>query len=287
VFPEFTREIRGNTSIWIERKLVGSTLVNRLADPDRLLADRACEIIKDQKKITVGRITLGGVSVPCAIYVKRYNVFSLRHRLVSPFIMSGGLRALHGATVLRRCNIPSAVPLAAIERRYWGVLTKSFFISEEITGGKTVDAYWRDDLQFLPGAAGVRQRRDFLVRLGQLFQMLHGHEIYHNDLKDANILAAPKQQTTAFFLLDLEGVRQYVRLSKKRRLKNLVQLHRTLGRYLRGPDKLVVLKHYLGNSFAERRIRRQWIKKILRQSDRLNRAKAASAQIAVNDFTGL
>jgi Lipopolysaccharide kinase (Kdo/WaaP) family len=287
VFPEFTREIRGNTSIWIERKLVGSTLVNRLADPDRLLADRACEIIKDQKKITVGRITLGGVSVPCAIYVKRYNVFSLRHRLVSPFIMSGALRALHGATVLRRCNIPSAVPLAAIERRYWGVLTKSFFISEEITGGKTVDAYWRDDLQFLPGAAGVRQRRDFLVRLGQLFQMLHGHEIYHNDLKDANILAAPKQQTTAFFLLDLEGVRQYVRLSKKRRLKNLVQLHRTLGRYLRGPDKLVVLKHYLGNSFAERRIRRQWIKKILRQSDRLNRAKAASAQIAVNDFTGL
>jgi hypothetical protein len=287
VFPEFIREIRGNTSIWIERKLVGSTLVNRLADPDRLLADRACEIIKDQKKITVGRVTLAGVSVPCAIYVKLYNVFSLRQRLVSPFIMSGALRALHGATVLRRCNIPSAVPLAAVERRYWGVLAKSFFISEEITGGKTVDAYWRDDLQFLPGAAGVRQRRDFLVRLGQLFQMLHGHEIYHNDLKDANILAAPRQQATAFFLLDLEGVRQYVRLSKKRRLKNLVQLHRTLGRYLRGPDKLVVLKHYLGNSFAERRIRRQLIKNILRQSDRLNRAKAASAQIAVKDFTVL
>jgi len=287
VFAEFTREIRGNTSIWIERKLVGSTLVDRLADPDRLLSDRACEIIKDQKKITVGRVSLGGVFVPCTIYVKRYNVFSLRHRLISPFIMSGALRALHGATVLRRCNIPSAVPLAAVERRYWGVLAKSFFISEEITGGKTVDAYWRDDLQFLPGAAGVRQRRDFLVRLGQLFQMLHGHEIYHNDLKDANILAAPRQQATAFFLLDLEGVRQYVRLSKKRRLKNLVQLHRTLGRYLRGPDKLVVLKHYLGNSFAERSIRRQWIKNILRQSDRLNRAKAASAQIAVNDFTVL
>jgi len=261
--------------------------VDRLADPDRLLSDRACEIIKDQKKITVGRVSLGGVFVPCTIYVKRYNVFSLRHRLVSPFIMSGALRALHGATVLRRCNIPSAVPLAAVERRYWGVLAKSFFISEEITGGKTVDAYWRDDLQFLPGAAGVRQRRDFLVRLGQLFQMHHGHEIYHNVLKDANILAAPRQQATAFFLLDLEGVRQYVRLSKKRRLKNLVQLHRTLGRYLRGPDKLVVLKHYLGNGFAERSIRRQWIKNIVHQSDRLNRAKAASAQIAVNDFTVL
>jgi hypothetical protein len=285
VFPEFVHEIRGGTSIWINRKVVDPTLVDRFADPDRLLADPACEIIKDQKKITIGRVALG--LVPYAIYIKRYNVFSLRHRLASPFVMSGALRALHGATVLGRSNISSAVPLAAVERRYWGLLAKSFFISKEITGGKTVDAYWRDDLQFLPGAAGVRQRRDFLVRLGQLFQMLHGHEIYHNDLKDANILAAPRQQATAFFLLDLEGVRQYVRLSKKRRLKNLVQLHRTLGRYLRGPDKLVVLKHYLGNSFAKRSIRRQWIKNILRQSDRLNRAKAASAQIAVNDFTVL
>ena len=276
MFPEFTREVRGNTSIWIERKLVGSTLVDRLADPDRLLADPECEIIKDQKKITVGRVVLGRHPVPYAIYIKRYNVFSLRHRLVSPFVMSGALRALHGATVLRRCNIPSAVPLGAVERRFWGVLAKSFFISEEITGGKTVDAYWRDELRFLPGTAGVKQRRAFLIRLGQLFQILHGRQIYHNDLKDANILAARRQQTTAFFLLDLEGVRQYVRLSEKRRLKNLVQLHRTFGRYLRGPDKLVVLKEYLGNSFGARSIRRQWIKNIVRQSERLNRAKGAS-----------
>ena len=276
MFPEFTREVRGDTSIWIERKLVGSNLVDRLADSDRLLADPACEIIKDQKKITVGRLTLGVGTVAYEIYIKRYNVFSLRHRLVSPFVMSGALRALHGATVLRRCNIPCAVPLGAVERRSWGVLGKSFFISEEITGGKTIDAYWHDDLRCLPGATGRRQRRDFLVRLGELFQMLHGRAIYHNDLKDANILAARRQQTTAFFLLDLEGVRQYSRLSEKRRIKNLVQLHRTLGRYLREADKLVVLKHYLGNSYAERSIRRQWIKQILRQSDLLDRAKAAS-----------
>ncbi|HEX7230820.1 MAG TPA: lipopolysaccharide kinase InaA family protein, partial [Candidatus Binatia bacterium] len=216
MFPEFTREVRGDTSIWIERKLVGSTLVDQLADSDRLLAHPTCEIIKDQKKTTVGRLTLETGGVSYEIYIKRYNVFSLRHRLVSPFVMSGALRALHGATILRRWKIPSVSPLGAVERRYWGVLAKSFFISEEITGGKTVDAYWREDLRCLPGIAGQRQRRDFLVRLGELFQMLHGRAIYHNDLKDANILAARRQQTTAFFLLDLEGVRQYRRLSDKR-----------------------------------------------------------------------
>ena len=67
MFPEFTRELRGDTSIWIERKLVGSTLVDRLADSDGLLADPTCEIIKDQKKITVGRLTLGVGTVPYAV----------------------------------------------------------------------------------------------------------------------------------------------------------------------------------------------------------------------------
>jgi len=37
-----------------------------------------------------------------------------------------------------------------------------------------------------------------------------------------------------------------------------------------------VLKEYLGNSFGARSIRRQWIKNIVRQSERLNRAKGAS-----------
>ena len=276
MFPEFVHEVRGSTSIWIDRKLVDSTLMDWLVDPDRLLADPACEIIKDQKKVTVGRMPVGAAPVPYAIYVKRYNIFSLRHRLASPFVRSGALRALQGATILRRFNIPSAVPLAAVERRCFGVLAKSFFISREISDGKTIDAYWRHDLRFLPGSAGITQRREFLVRLGQLFQNLHGRQIYHNDLKDANILAAEKQQTTSFFLLDLEGVRQFGRLSEKRRLKNLVQLHRTLGRYLRPTDKLLVLKNYLGKNFADRTVRRQWIKNILRQSDRLNRAKAAA-----------
>ena len=46
-------------------------------------------------------------------------------------------------------------------------------------------------------------------------------------------------------LLDLEGVRQYRALSESRRIKNLVQLNRTLGRYLRNVQKLWVLQAYL------------------------------------------
>ena len=86
MFSEFTREVRGDTSIWIERKLVASSLVDQFADSDRLLADPRCEIIKDQKKTTVGRLTLETGGVSYEIYIKRYNLFCVRHRLVSPFV---------------------------------------------------------------------------------------------------------------------------------------------------------------------------------------------------------
>ncbi len=273
VFPEFVREVHGNTLIWIDRSLAHFPFVAQLSDVDQLLRDPQCEIIKDQKKITVGRLTVAVGRTSRPIYIKRYNISSLRHRVGSLFVRSGALRALRGAMLLRDLRIPIAVPIAAVECRVWGVLAKSFFISEEISGAKTADAYWSDELRTMAGPKGILQRREFLMRLGELFRSLHGQQIYHNDLKDANILAAATQNSTSFFLLDLEGVRRFHRLSDKRRIKNLVQLHRTLGRYLRRSDKLLFLKHYLGATFPERKIRRYLIDSVLRQSDKLDLEK--------------
>src|SRR5204863_3184173 len=97
--------------------------------------------------------------------------------------------------------------------------------------------------------------------LAQIFHNLHSHGIYHNDLKDANILAVDRSEgTVRFFLLDLEGVKRYAPLSEKRRVKNLVQLHRTLGRYLRQTDRLIFLKWYLCAAFVRRIVRGKLIK---------------------------
>ena len=94
-----------------------------------------------------------------------------------------------------------------------------------------MDSLWRDTLSSQSTPDGIRSRRAFLTTLGSLFHTLHSHGVYHNDLKDANILAAPStgSERIALFLLDLEGVRQYRALSESRRIKNLVQLNRTLG----------------------------------------------------------
>jgi len=240
------------------------------SDPDQLFTSPQCEIIKDQKKIKVGRVQLEIGGKTRRIYLKRYNVFSRRYRLGSLFFPSAASRSWVGAKILLGAGFHTGRPIAAVEHRSWGVLAKSFYLSEEIPGGKTVDAYWSEELIPISGPEGFHRRRIFLKDLAVLFRSLHGRNIYHNDLKDANIIVASgdTRQDRCFYLLDLEGIRKYRILNRRRRIKNLVQLNRTMGTLLRASEKLYWLKVYLGKVFFDRRERRRWIKRVLEESAR-------------------
>lgn len=235
-----------------------------VADPDLLLADPCCEIVKDQRKIKVGRIPVELGGERRRIYVKRYNVFSLRYRFFSLFLRSGAARAWRGAEMLGRAGFQTGRPIGAVEWRRWGMLTRSFYLSEEIPNGKTADAHWRE-LMAVKGSEGYRRRRAFLCRLARLFRGLHQARLYHNDLKDANIIVRPglNGPEESFYLLDLEGVRSLGSLSRRRQIKNLVQLYRTMGRSLRRTDKLYWLKVYLDKGYCNRERKRWWIGTIL------------------------
>ena len=281
-FPEFVCHKLGNALIWLARECAAPADVALLADADRLFEETGCEIIKDQRKIKIARIRikLGGQNR--ALYLKRYNAFSWRIPLGSLFRRFGALKALRGAAVLSSARIGGAKPVAAVESRRWGMVTKSFFFTEEIAEGKTIDAYWRDALAPLGGRDGFRRRRNFLRALASLFRSLHGQRVYHGDLKDVNIIvvAGEPGQADCFFLLDLEGIRRYGRLSRRRRIKNLVQLNRTFGRYVRSTDKMYFLKEYLAGAFSDPREKRRWAIQVLGRSSRLDRRKFASGRVS-------
>jgi tRNA A-37 threonylcarbamoyl transferase component Bud32 len=284
VFPDFIQHKSGNAAIWIDRRFADKHFIERLADADTLFAEPLASVVKDQKKIKVGRIKLQVAGAAHSLFIKRYNAFSLRYKLVSPLMRSGAFRALEGAAILQAADIPIAAPIAAVENRRRGSLIKSFFLSEEIVGGKTIDAYWRDELMNVVGREGRMLRRRFLNELAGLFATLHGRDIYHNDLKDANILAVAdhSNRPLRLFLLDLEGVRRYKYLSPARRIKNLVQLNRTFGCYLRRVEKLIFVKKYLGEKFFERQGKRALIANVLIESERLDGVK--SRQAGAGDF---
>jgi len=263
----------GGACMWISDHLCNDPNLSFLAEPDGLFAMPQCEIIKDQKKIKVGRVPLEVGGERKNIYLKRYNAFSWQYRLGSLFAPSGAFRSWLGAGILMNAGFNTAKPVAAVERRSWAMLTRSFYLSEEIPAARTVDSYWKENLLPIGGVGGVRRRRDFLNGLARLFRSLHGVGIYHNDLKDANIIFSSDngKQDESFYLLDLEGIRRFRYLSRRRRLKNLVQLNRTMGNYLRSSEKLYGMKVYLGDTFFNRRKKRTWINKILEESDRRDR----------------
>src|SRR5581483_7496261 len=138
----------GGAMIRVHPAFADAAFVERLADADGFFRDPGCEIVKDQKKIKVGRLAVQVAGARRALYVKRYNAFSLRYKIGSPFALSGARRALRA----------TATPVAAVEHRSAGILQKSFFISEEIAGGATADRYWRETLRPIPGRAGFRRR---------------------------------------------------------------------------------------------------------------------------------
>jgi len=276
VYPNFALRRCGGFKIWLDSQFADSQLTAVLKNPDGFFDLPGCTIIKDQRKIKVARveIQINGEKLP--IYVKRYNSFSTRHRFGSVFTVSGGMKSLRGAAILERNGISTAKPIAAVEERVKGMVLGSFYLSAEISGGVTVDVYWLNILKLPSDPEGSRRRRLFLQVLGRLFNRLHGQAVYHNDLKDANILAVPVGDVKSIdlYLLDLEGVRQYRVLSESRRVKNLVQLNRTLGRHLSGTQRLTLLRAYLGRAFRDRRLRRNLIAKVIGASNRLDAVKA-------------
>lgn len=277
-FADFVLCKRGRTSIWIDRALAADPVLDVIADPDQLLGQSNCEIIKDQLKIKVGRVPVSLAGRQTRVYVKRYNAFSWRHRVGSVWMASGALRSLRGAAILAAAGVATARPIAAVEERQGRMLTRSFYLTEEVAGGKIANRFWLEDLASIGGVAGQRRRRRFLVDLSQLFARLHGRNIYHNDLKDFNILAAPQDGGAGekFFLLDLEGVRRFAALSRRRRIKNLVQLNRTLGKYLSGSQRLRFLKSYLGTAGGDGRERKLWARQIVQASRAVDLQKVAS-----------
>ena len=95
VLADFVLHRRAGAAIWIARKYVEQGFLDRLADADGLFADPSCQVIKDQRKIKVGRVVVEVHGKPQVLFIKRYNMFSWRHRLARAAAGPCHARAAH------------------------------------------------------------------------------------------------------------------------------------------------------------------------------------------------
>jgi tRNA A-37 threonylcarbamoyl transferase component Bud32 len=238
-------------------------------DPDRALTHPACRVVKLQPKVIVGRMaTAAGV-----LWVKRYNVFAWRTALASLWGRSPAFAALAGARLLAARGFATPEVVAAVEFRSAGVLRRSFFVTREVPEATTADLRWQAILRDADPARRRRARRAFARGLGDLFRRLHAAGLYHADLKDVNILVGGPPDRPTCVLLDLERVR-VPSWRRGWRVKNLVQLDRTLGRRASATDRLRFLHAYLRDVRARAR-RRTWVRAVERRARWKERRRTA------------
>jgi len=244
---------RGPVRAWIAPGIALGEVIAPDADADVLLTRPDCRIVKLQRKVMVGRIaTTAGV-----LWVKRYTVFAARVALASVGRTSPAFGAWAGAAALGARGFATPEVVAAIEFRRGGMLAKSFFVTREVPDAQTADRRWAEILADPTPARRRAHRRALARALGRLFGALHAAGVYHNDLKDVNVLVQGPPEDPRLVLLDLERVRVQPAVPWRRRVKNLVQLDRTLGRAATRTDRARFLDAYLDGR-RDRALRRRW-----------------------------
>ena len=259
---------RGRLRAWVAPGVDLEHAIAGDGDPDHLLTRPDCRIVKLQRKVVVGRVeTAAGT-----LWVKRYAVFAWRVALASLWRASPAFGAWAGAGALAAHGFATPEPIAAIEFRRAGLLRRSFFVTREVAGAVTADMRWQAILADPDAPRRRAARRAFARALGDLFRRLHTAGLYHNDLKDVNVLVDGSAVAPHLVVLDLERVRALGRVGRRRRVKNLVQLARTLGRQARATDCARFLGMYLGAT-STRAERRAWATAVARRAAQKDRRR--------------
>jgi hypothetical protein len=236
--------------------------------PSGTLAHGAPSRVLKQGKGTT--VTL--LSLPTgAVVVKHYRATSWRRRADTVLHGSPARRAWRGAQLLPAWGFLVPRPLAAFERRGAGVVWESIYVSEGLLTQIPLNVYWCTRSH----QWSRRQKSTFLRALAGFVRALHERGLYLGDLKDENLLVEESHVSQwRFYLVDLDRVRRFSSLTQRRRLKNLVQLERTLGHNARLSERLAFLYAYFGDPVPPRAQRRAFLRRLVRLRIRKDREYA-------------
>lgn len=149
--------------------------------------------------------------------VKEYRLRGVR-KLKSLVQPSKAARAWRGAIALRDRGFSTPEPIAYLERRCFGFVSKCAFVAVRIEGAEEIrELFLRREEPEL---------RDLILRLAPLLRRFHDAGLVHRDLSDGNILVRnrPEGGGEEFIFLDTNRVRTRRRLGAFGRARTLVRL---------------------------------------------------------------
>lgn len=250
----------------ISGHVVADFSITTLADPDALFADPSAVSLKDGRSSSVVRCQLDERDV----VLKRFNVVDARDPWTALVRPTAALRSWVFGHGLCERGLPTARPLALLQRRRGGLTREEYLLTEFLPG--TVEL--SDFVQRLStGPRTIVELRERMHALARLIRQMHRRGLSHRDLKAANLLTSDRSGDPRFWFIDLVGVRRHRRVGGRRKVQNLARLHASfVGQpLLTRTEKLRFLRSYLEVGIRGKSGWKDWWRKI----DSATRAKQA------------
>jgi tRNA A-37 threonylcarbamoyl transferase component Bud32 len=264
-------------------ELSESMFMALLRDADAPIESLQAQTLKDSPSSTVARLPVPIAGAATAVIYKRFNCPKALDALRATVHHSPALRAWHAGHGLLIRRIPTARPLAIIERLAAPFVRESYLITQWIPNSMCLKDYIAQWMQAPPSEARQQRVRFLIRRLAGMVRMMHERNISHRDMKASNFLIAPcdpSVESPQIYLIDLAGVQIWRTMPRERGLQNLsrilVSLHssdafsrtdflRFLFAYQpgirRSPERWKETWRYLNQKAAEKIARNQQLKR--------------------------
>lgn len=216
---------------------------------ESLAADPAFRAVKQESRTLAGFVTGGHQA-----FLKRFHARSFFDGLLERMRGSRAARSLDGAALLRRLGFHCPTPLAAMESRLAGSVRASYLLSEALTNATTLSAFIDRDRD--PRCRDPRWRTAVLAAVAREVARLHGAGLFSSDLQETNLMLEETAESFRVYFVDLERFSRRDAVPWERRVRNLVQLDRSIGRFARRSERLRFLYTYLGRRPARPDARR-------------------------------
>lgn len=210
--------------------------------PEDLLAavqqaekDPAAHRIKSGPTITVTRARLWDEDV----IIKRFDLPTNWARWKYWKRPSRARRAWAAGQLMRLSGLPTPEPLGYVEIRRGHLPITSYAVARFAAGAQSGFRWARRTYRRLDEADRAAARREILT----LLRDLYAQGIYHGDTKLTNLLVEMRPDGTgrAWQWTDLECVSAGVRLTRRRLLRNLIQLNGSLRHWVSREDRQAFL----------------------------------------------
>ena len=215
-----------------------------LAEPDQLFRiGPEVELLKDSQSSMVVRRRLPLAQARPEVFCKLSRRRNLLRKTIGLFRRTRPSMNWQVGWDLLAKGISTALPLAVLEKRIFGLRLAGIIITQSLLPGKTLEHFAREDA---PALSDGQQRR-LTAELAQLIRRLHDHDFFHRDLKGVNIFVhSGNASDLRFYVLDLDGCGPHGQAHHKK-VKSLGRLARaSLGwPVIRRTVRLRFLRAYL------------------------------------------